>query len=127
MEDGSPLAVRTQTEEFQAMADVLEAVRRSDPGIVEIRQATFIEFHDLRAAGANEMVVMSLGFVLDEFETRGALPKVEPLHNPNFLEQSQGTVHGGQVAIDGGQGAVEFLDRQGAPVAAEDFEQSLAR
>ena len=99
MEVDSPLAVWTQTEEFQTVPDVLEAVLCPDLAIIEIGEATRVQFYDRRATGANEMVVMTPGIVPDKFKTRGTLAKVEPLHDPDLFEQSQGAIYGGQVAI----------------------------
>jgi hypothetical protein len=66
-------------------------------GLLQFFGKALVEFHDLTAVGANQVMMMIVPGT-DELVPRGAVPEFHLPHKFVFLEQVHGTVDGGQIA-----------------------------
>ena len=67
------------------MRNALKSGRARD-AILHFGRETVRDFNDLRAGSANQMVMVIM-VVRDEFEARGAIPKIEAMDHPHLFKQ----------------------------------------
>ena len=97
------LAVRADAEKFEFVRHGLEAVCRRD-AFLDFAGETFLNFNDLRAFGADQMMMMAVVAGANQFKPGGTVAEIKPLHHPHFFEQMHGPVNGRQIAPTFGQG-----------------------
>ena len=112
-----PLALRADAEKFKFVGHVLKAVRGGNARF-NLAWETFCNFDHFRAARANQMMVMAVVALADQFKPRRAVAEIKPLHHPHFFEQMHGTVDSRQVAVAFGQGGENLPVRQGMRMGA---------
>ena len=108
------------------MCDRFKAVSRCDFILKRLRKA-LIDFDDLGALGANEVMMVPIVAFSQQFEARPAVAKMKPFHHPHFFQEMHRAIDGGQITFSFGQGLEYFPDAQGMGVAPEDFQNRLAR
>jgi hypothetical protein len=91
----------------------------------EIAGEAFLDFDDGGAGAADEVVMMVIGTVGDEFEPGGAVAEIEPLHETHFFEGVHVAVDGGEIAVGLAEGGMDFAVGEWVGVAAEDVEDGL--
>ena len=94
---------------------------------LQLRREAVVNLHDVRAAGADEMMVMRVRVARDQLEARRAVAEVEALHHAHSFEQMHGAVEGREVAVTLRQRGVDFLVRHRMPMLAQQGENRLAR
>ena len=115
-----------------ADAEELELVGyRSEPvaffdTTLEFFGEAVIEFDDLGAFGADEMMVVATVGIIHQFETCDTVTEVEALHHLHFLEQVHGTIDCRQVAVSIGQHAKNFFDGGRVTVLPHRIQDALA-
>ncbi len=119
------LATRAEAEELEAMGDVGETVALGEDAF-EIAGETFLDLDDGGAGAADEVVMMMVRAVGDEFEPGGAVAEIEPLHEAHFLEGVHVAVDGGEIAVSLAEGGVDLAVGEGMGVAPQDIEDGLA-
>lgn len=119
------LALRANAEELQLVADRFEAVADGD-GFFERVGKTLFNFHDFSATRADEMMMVPVFPLPDQFEAGDAVTEIKPFHHAHALEQVHGAVDCGQVAITFCQRGKNILVGQRMRVLAHDFENRLA-
>ena len=116
------MAARADSKELQAMGHGLEAVL-SGNSLLQFFGKAFFQLDDIRAAGADKVMVMSIVAFVQKFELCRASAEVESFDHFHLLEQMHGTVDGGKITV------VEFLlnllDAQGSGVASYDLKNRL--
>lgn len=112
------LAFGADPEELELMFDVRVAIMAGEGGL-DLTQNTVIEFHNPVAALADEVVVMvALGVVVRDFEPGEAIAQVDTVDQAHALEESKGTVNGGQVTGLSAEGFSNLLGR-GRPLESD--------
>lgn len=119
------LATGAEAEEFEAMGDVGEAVALGEDAF-EFAGEAFLDFDDGGAGAADEVVMVMIRTVGDEFEPGGAVTEIEPLHEPHFFEGVHVAVDGGEIAVGLAEGGMDLAVGEGMGVATEDVEDGLA-
>jgi hypothetical protein len=122
----SLLAARAEAVEFQVVGYAGEAVSGRD-ACFQVGRETFLQFDDDPATGANQVMVMSVVAISEQFEARAAGAKVKTFHQAQALEQMHGTIYRGQVAVPRREFREHFPDGHGAGVATEHGENGLTR
>jgi len=104
------------------MSDGLEAVLCAN-SFLQFLGKTFFQFHDVRTAGADKVVMMTVVALVEQLESGGASPEIESLDHFHLLQQMHGPIDGRQIAV------VQFLlnlpDAQGPGIAPKDFQDGL--
>lgn len=121
-----PLAARADAEEFQLVRHGFEAVCRGDAPFNFLRE-TFLDFHDVRALRANEVMMVAVVAFSDEFEARGAVAEIKPFHHAHFLEQVHRAINRRQIAFVLGQRVENLAIGQWMMMSPQDFQNRLAR
>src|SRR5271155_23631 len=85
------LAIRADAEKFKLVRHGLKTVCRGD-AFLDFGGKTFLDLHNLRAARADQMMVMAVVALADEFKPRRAVAEIKPLHHPHFFKQMHGAV-----------------------------------
>ncbi len=75
----------------------LEAVFPGDLAFDFFREA-IVNLDDLRALCANQMMVMAIIALADQFKPRRAVAEIKPLHHPHFFKQMHRAVNRRQIA-----------------------------
>jgi len=73
------------------------------------------------------MMVVPVIALPDEFEPRGTVAKIKPLHHSHLLQQMHGAINRGQIAPAPGHGRKDFPIGHRVQVPAQDFQNGLAR
>ena len=105
------MAARAETEEFKFVSNGFEAVARGDL-ILEVSQQAFFDFDHIGAPGADEVMVVAVITLGDQFEARNAVAEIEPLDDTHFFQQMHGTINCGKVAAVIGEACQDFLVRE---------------
>ena len=79
------LTIRTQSEEFQPVGYVSEAVFLGDT-LLEVPRKAFADFHHGAAFVANKVMMMTIVVFTEQFKARGAVAKIEALHHRHFFK-----------------------------------------
>jgi hypothetical protein len=87
-------ALAAETEEFQFVGDVLEAVILGD-SFFEFLGEAGINLGNCRASRANEVVMMAEAVLGHELKTSGVIAEIEAFDQPHVFQQVQGPVDGG--------------------------------
>lgn len=122
---GLALALGADSEEFQLVRDVFEAVPTRQRGFEFRREAVF-DFHHRRTLGADQMMVVPVVALDQEFEPRGSIPEVKPAHHAHFLEGVQISIHRGEVALETGKRGVDLAVGERVLMPAQDIEDGLS-
>jgi len=124
-EFGSPLAARAGAKEFKLVRHSGKIMGCSQAQF-NLAQEAFLDFHDRRAARANQMMVMAVVTLADQFKPRRAVPEIEPPDNIHFFEQVQRAINCCQIALALGRDGENFLARQWMRMFAQNFQNRLA-
>jgi hypothetical protein len=108
------------------MGHGLEAVSGGNL-FLNFRRKTFFNFHDFRTFRANQMMVMAVVIFADEFESRGAVAKIKPLHHAHCLQQMHRAVNGRQIAPAGGHFGKDFPVGERMRMVPQNFQNGRAR
>ena len=73
------------------------------------------------------MVVMAIITLFHEFEPRGSITEIKPLHHPQLLQQLHRPVNRGEVAFTRRQFGEDFLVRQRMRVMPQHVQNGRAR
>lgn len=120
------LALRADAQKFQLVRHGLEAVCRRD-ALLDLAGKTFGDFHDFRAARADEMMMVAVVALADEFKPRRAIPKIKTLHHPHLFEQVHGTINRRKVAVSPRKRGENFPVRQRMRMPTQNFQDRRAR
>ena len=120
------LAARTDAEKFQPVRDFLKAVARRNPPLQFVRK-TVIDLDHFRAGGADEMVMMPVVPLGQQFKAGRPVPEIKPLYQAHLFQQVHGAINGCQIAVPGRQGAKNFPVGQRARLAVEYLQDGPAR
>jgi len=90
------LALRADAEELQFVADGLELVFGGD-ALLNFRGKAFVNLDDFRTFRANQMMVMTIVALADQFEPRRTVAEIKPLDHVHFFEQVHGPVNRRQI------------------------------
>ena len=93
------LTIRTQSEEFQPVGYVGEAVFPGDTLLKNFGKA-FTDFHHGTAFVANKMMMMTIVVFAKKFKARSAIAKIEAFHHRHFFQQTQRAVNRGEITIE---------------------------
>ena len=125
-EEKSPLAIRTNPKKFQFVGHGLEAVFGGD-SFFNFSEKTFLNLHDLRAFGADQMMMMAVIVFPNQFKARRAVAKIKPLDHAHFLQQVHGAINGGEVATAFGHFGKNFPVGQRMRMPPQNFQYGRAR
>jgi hypothetical protein len=122
----SPLTSRANTEKFQLVGDGFETVLSGDPFLNFLREA-FFNLHDLRTFGADQVMVMAVVILADEFKPRRAVAEIKPLYHPHLLQQVHRTVNRGQITPASEHFGKNLPVRERMRVTPQNFQNGRAR
>jgi hypothetical protein len=108
------------------VGDGFEAVSGGDSFLNYVREA-FVNLDDFRALRADQMVVMAVVVFADEFEPRGAIAKIKPLHDADFLQQVHRAINGRQVTLASGHFGKNLPVCERMRMAPQNFQNGRAR
>jgi site-specific recombinase len=119
------LALRAETEKFEFVSHAGEAVRGGNARL-NLAGETFPDFNHFRAAGANQVMVMTVVAFADQFKSRRAVAEVKSLHHSQIFEQMHGAVNRRQIALAFGQGGEDFPVRERMRMLPQNFQNRRA-
>jgi hypothetical protein len=122
----SPLAGRADSKKFQLVGHGFEAVLSGNTRL-NFTEKTLVNLDDLRAPRANQMVVMAVVALADEFKPRRAVAKIKPFYHAHLLQQVHGAINGGQIAPAFGHGGQNLAVRQRMRMPPQNLQNGLAR
>jgi len=120
------LASRADAEEFQFVADGLEFIFGGNTPL-DFRRKTFVYLNDPRAFCADQMMVMAIVALGDQFKSRRPVTEIEPLDHAHRLEQVHGPVNRRQITQTPRQSGENFPAGERMRVRAQEIEDGLAR
>ena len=82
------LAFWADAEKLQLVGNCFETVTNSDLPL-QIRHEALLDFDDVRAAGADQVMVMAVVALAEQFEPRDSIAEVEALDHCHPFEQVQ--------------------------------------
>ena len=91
------LAVRAQSEEFELVSDLLEAVESSDP-LLQFNGETILNLNHLRTGSADQMMVVPVVPGAEQFKPGDTVTEIEPFDHAHGLQKVHGAVDRSQVA-----------------------------
>ncbi len=95
------LAIGTHAKKFKPVGNGLETVFcRNLP--LDFRRETFFNFHNPRALGANQVVVVAVSPFRNQLKPRRPVTEIKTLHHAQFFQQLDGAVNRDQVALTRG-------------------------
>lgn len=116
------LTARAEPKKLQPMSDGFEAVLCGN-SFLQFLGKTFFQFDNVRTAGADKVMMMSVVAFVEQLELSGASPEIESFDHFHLLQQMHGAVDGREIAV------VQFLlnlpDAQRPGIAPKDFEDRL--
>lgn len=92
------LTIRTQSEEFQPVRYVGEAVFPGDTLLEDFGKA-FTDFHHGGAFAANKVMMVAIVILPEQFKARSSVAKIEAFHHCHFFKQTQRSINRGEIAI----------------------------
>ena len=119
------LAGGAEAEEFEFVSDGGEAVAGGDLAL-EVLEKTILDLDDGGAIGANEVVVMFVFLVADQFVTGDGIAEVEALDELDFFQEMDRAIDRGEVAIVSDEG-VDFADSERVGLGFEGADNGEAR
>ena len=93
------LTIRTQSEEFQPVGYVSEAVFLGDT-LLEVPRKAFADFHHGAAFAANKVMMMAIVILPEQFKARCTVAKIEALYHCHFFKQTQRSINRSEIAIE---------------------------
>jgi hypothetical protein len=120
------LAFRADAEKFKFVRDPFEAIRTGNARF-NLGRETFLNFNHLRAARANQMMVMAVVAFTHQFKPRRAIAEIKPLHHPHPFQQVHRPVNRRQITPALGHGGKNLLVRKRMRMSPEDFQDCRAR
>ena len=117
------LTIRTQSEEFQLVRYAGEPVFPGD-ALLEVSGKAFADFHHDAAFAADEVMMMAIVVLLEQFKARGAVAKIEALHHRHFFKQTQRSINRGEIAI---KLPVDLACGERMILATQHFQNQLTR
>ena len=117
------LTIRTQSEEFQPVGYVGEAVFPGDTLLENFGKA-FTDFHHGGAFAANKVMMVAIVILPEQFKARCAVAKIEALHHCHFFKQTQRSINRGEIAIEL---PVDLARCERMIFAAQHFQNQLTR
>lgn len=102
------LTLPTDAEEFQFVRDGLETILRRQ-FFFEFAGKTFVHFKDDGALRADQMMVMTVVAVSEQFKPCHSIAEVEAFDETHRAEQMHGTIHGRKVAFSRRQRREDLL------------------
>ena len=91
------LTARAEPKKLQPMSDGFEAVLCGN-SFFQFLGKTFFQFHDVRTAGADKVMMMSIVAFVEQLELSGASPEIESFDHFHLLQQMHGAVDGREIA-----------------------------
>ena len=88
---------------------------------------TIINLDDLRTFCANQMMVMAIVALANQFKPRRAVAEIKPLHHVHFLEKVHRTINRRQIAPARRHFGKNFTIRERMRMSAENFKNRRAR
>ena len=122
----SPPASGADPEKLQLVCHFAKVVGGGNPRFNFPRE-TFFDFNHLRAPRANQVMMMSVVALADEFKPGRAVPEIEPFDHLHFFEHVERAVNGGQVALAFWHGAKDFPAGERVGMFAQQLQNRLAR
>src|SRR5579872_526131 len=119
-------ASRAHAEEFQSMRDGPETAAAGDL-FLPLARETFIDFYNLGATAANQVVVMTVFAGAHQFVTGHTVAKIKSFNHADVLQQVQRAINRGQVAIALGKTRENLLVAQRMAMSAEHIQDGLPR
>jgi len=119
------LATWADAEELKLVGHGSEPMSFLDASFQLLGEAV-VEFDDLGALGADEVMVMAAVGIIYQFETRDTVAEVETLHHVHLLEQVHGSVDRREVAVTFGEHAKNFFDRGRVTILPHRIQDALA-
>lgn len=92
-----PPAERADSEKLQLVRHSRETIGGGNPQI-DFPQGALFNFNHLRALCANQVVVMPVIPLANQFKPRRPVAKIESFDHPHLFQQMRGAVNRGQVA-----------------------------
>ena len=120
------LALRADAEKFQFVTDSLELVSGGNAPLNFFRKA-FVNLDDFRTFRANQMMVMAVVALADEFKPRRAVAEIKPFDHAHFFEQVHGPINCGQITQTPGQRGKNLPAGKRMRVRAQNFQDRPAR
>jgi len=96
-------------------------------GQFQFLRKTLINFYDHGTTGADEMMMMVTSAFLNEFETSGSIPKVEPPDQSHIFERVQVAIDRREVTSLPAESGMNFPIGHRVLVASEHFQNGLSR
>ena len=106
------LTFRAEAEEFQFVGDAGESIAMGD-ALFQFLHETFLYFDDAGAIGADQMMMVLMFFVADQFVAGDGVAEIKPLHQVHFFQEMHRTVDGGEVAFGSAEELMDFANGQG--------------
>lgn len=94
---------------------------------LQFRRETLLDFNDESAPGADEMVVMAVVPIGNQFKSCGSISKIEPADESHLLQRVKVPVNGCQVATFSSQRLVNLAVGQRMLMPPEDIQDGLPR
>jgi hypothetical protein len=126
LEPFSLLAVRTQPEKFKFVGHIFEAVGGGNARFNRTRK-TFLNFNHLRAAGANQVVVVTVIPLAYQFKSRRPVTEIKSFHHAHFLQQVHRAIDGRQIAPASGHFGKNLPVRERMRMTPQNFQNGRAR
>jgi len=120
------LTIRTNAEKLQFVGHGLETVFGGD-AFLQFAWKTLDDLDDFRAAGANEVMMVSIIGLANEFKSSCAVPEIELFHHAHLLQQVHCPIDRGQVAFAFGHGGQDFPGSHGVRMFSQNFQNGQAR
>ena len=100
-----------------------KAVHAADAAF-EVAGKAFANLDHRAAFAADEVMMMAIVVLPEQFKARGAVAKIEALHHCHFFEQTQRAVNRGEIAIEL---PVDLARGERMILAAQHFQNQLTR
>ncbi len=120
------LAFRADAEKFQFVTDGLEFVPGGN-ALLNFRRKSFVNLDNSRTFRANQMVVMAVVALANEFKPRRAIAEIKPPDHVHFFEQVHGPINRRQITKTFGQRGKNLPTGKRMRMRAQNFQNRLAR
>jgi hypothetical protein len=119
------LAARTQSKEFEFVGDSGEPALVSNR-LLEFGRKTALDFDHVRTPGADQVMVVAIVALRQQFKPCPARAKIEPFDHVHTLEEVQRAIDRGQIAITRWQRLENLASRKRTGAAPENVQDRLA-
>ena len=120
------LALRANAEKFKFVGHAFKAVRGGNVRL-NLAGKAFVNLDDSRTFRANQMMVMAVVALADQFKPRRAVAEIKPLDHVLFFKQVHGPINRCQITKTLGQRGKNLPAGERMRMRAQNFQDRLAR